>query len=512
MQKQNNRNKKLATHKFTHFKDWRIKTKIIAGFFFVAFIYGIANYFSINYIVNQITDLNKSTHIIHQIIIKQKEIDLEVRTYLLSSDLATSPKIDFTAEEKIVNDELTRYKILASDDSEIITTAKEKSLTFLSIASETIKLHNQNLKNLEEIAGLLAKEKDKRYAIKELIFAYDDPNLREKYAIVMYYSKEALYQYKDQSHIQEWHDSIHLIQQEIALSDAEAELIDDIDDYELYIQDLGVLVLDVENKKTEERNKIEELKNAENEIAAIQNKINGIVTERQEYITNLTNFLIFIFILIILFLVIGIGYLISNTISKPIKKLAEGAIEIGNGNYKKRISISADNEIGQTAQTINEMLDKLEEERDVLEIKVQARTKKLKIFTDGLESEIEGRTKELKEKIDELERFNDLAIGRELKMLEFKEQIKRLKQNNCSDITDEKASENLNCWDFWKCKPKVRNNCPAYKNNSGRECWKVSAEKCPRSKERGLEDCKDCSWYKKMNFEKDNDITLNSAC
>ena len=37
-------------------------------------------------------------------------------------------------------------------------------------------------------------------------------------------------------------------------------------------------------------------------------------------------------------------------------------------------------------------------------------------------------TKDLQNKLDELERFNKLAVGREFKMIELKEEIKKLKE------------------------------------------------------------------------------------
>ena len=39
---------------------------------------------------------------------------------------------------------------------------------------------------------------------------------------------------------------------------------------------------------------------------------------------------------------------------------------------------------------------------------------------------VEERTEELQEKVRELERFNKLAVGRELKMIELKNEIKKL--------------------------------------------------------------------------------------
>ena len=69
----------------------------------------------------------------------------------------------------------------------------------------------------------------------------------------------------------------------------------------------------------------------------------------------------------------------------------------------------------------------LEESKIALETRVEARTKELKELTESLDEQVKERTKELQEKIDELERFQRLTVGRELKMIELKEEIEKLK-------------------------------------------------------------------------------------
>jgi PAS domain S-box-containing protein len=52
---------------------------------------------------------------------------------------------------------------------------------------------------------------------------------------------------------------------------------------------------------------------------------------------------------------------------------------------------------------------------------------RLKELQAELEEKVEERTKELKLKVEELEKFHKLAVGRELKMIELKEEIEKLK-------------------------------------------------------------------------------------
>lgn len=75
-----------------------------------------------------------------------------------------------------------------------------------------------------------------------------------------------------------------------------------------------------------------------------------------------------------------------------------------------------------------EAQDEIETARAVLEIKVAARTRELRDLTERLDEQVRERTRELQEKFEELERFQKLAIGRELKMIELKEEIEKLKK------------------------------------------------------------------------------------
>lgn len=74
-----------------------------------------------------------------------------------------------------------------------------------------------------------------------------------------------------------------------------------------------------------------------------------------------------------------------------------------------------------------EKRQEMEEAKATLEVRIGARTKELKELSEALEDQVKERTGELKKKIGELERFNRLAVGRELKMMELKEEIKKLK-------------------------------------------------------------------------------------
>jgi methyl-accepting chemotaxis protein len=139
--------------------------------------------------------------------------------------------------------------------------------------------------------------------------------------------------------------------------------------------------------------------------------------------------------LIFFLFVIFLSMFFSRLISQPLKELTFATEEIAKGNFEIQIKSKRTDEFGELAKTFNQMVKKLaeysstlEDAKTVLEIKVQARTRELRNLIERQEEIIKERTKELQEKIVELERFNRLAVGRELKMIELKEEIERLKK------------------------------------------------------------------------------------
>jgi HAMP domain-containing protein len=87
------------------------------------------------------------------------------------------------------------------------------------------------------------------------------------------------------------------------------------------------------------------------------------------------------------------------------------ASEVAKGNTKARVasvSAASTDEIGDLAKTFNSMLDNVEQSRESLE-RVNAEIRKKEAVLAG--------------KVEELERFKDLTVGRELQMVELKKRL-----------------------------------------------------------------------------------------
>ena len=94
----------------------------------------------------------------------------------------------------------------------------------------------------------------------------------------------------------------------------------------------------------------------------------------------------------------------------------------------KKFREELEEKVKERTKELEKRTKELEETKVSLEIKVKARTKAIEEERTSLEEKVKERTKELQERVDELERFHKLTVGRELKMVELKEEIEKLKK------------------------------------------------------------------------------------
>ncbi len=147
----------------------------------------------------------------------------------------------------------------------------------------------------------------------------------------------------------------------------------------------------------------------------------------EKNITETQNMLLLGVLITILIIIYTLSLLIKKTVIVPIKELEKGIKRIGAGDLDYRIDIGGGDEMENLAFGLNIMTSKLKN-----------RTEDLAREKTYLEEKVKERTEELQERINELESFHKLTIDRELKMIELKDEIKRLK------IKKQKSRKNYN--------------------------------------------------------------------
>ena len=140
--------------------------------------------------------------------------------------------------------------------------------------------------------------------------------------------------------------------------------------------------------------------------------------------------MMFIIPLVVLFVVV-----FSSKIIAPLETLLKAVKEISAGNLLVRARVKTNDEVEELAESFNKMAEAIEAAQEnlqdinrVLEIRVRARTRQLEEQRNALIKENELKTRQLRERLEELEKFHRLTVGRELKMIELKKEIQRLKE------------------------------------------------------------------------------------
>lgn len=104
-------------------------------------------------------------------------------------------------------------------------------------------------------------------------------------------------------------------------------------------------------------------KTIEKAVAEVENNVSDQKSSLQASVAKqnqqLATILVIISIVIVLILLL-IGYILMNSIQRSISTLKEGALKIGAGDLSHRVSIDTKDEIGELADTFNEMADKMQ--------------------------------------------------------------------------------------------------------------------------------------------------------
>lgn len=144
--------------------------------------------------------------------------------------------------------------------------------------------------------------------------------------------------------------------------------------------------------------------------------------------------------LVVFLVTVTVGLLLYSLFRRlflsPLNALQRGMQRARQGNLDIVLPTAIAAEIGDLAQSFNGMLldlrhtqANLQETNTVLEIKVNARTRELRELANRLEAKAQERTEELQSRVKELEKFRRFIVGRELKMMELKKELKRLQQS-----------------------------------------------------------------------------------
>ena len=170
--------------------------------------------------------------------------------------------------------------------------------------------------------------------------------------------------------------------------------------------------------------KINLMKEVENKLAADLNSRSAAIGETAR--KKLWQY--FFGAILTLVMSVGLAGYVLVSITRSLRKLQKRVENIMHGDYSYKSNIHANDELGQLCRAFDLMTANAQEAKASLEQRVKEQTMELTELKTGLEKTVDSKTIELKKRLEELEEFKKLTIGRELKMVELKKEIEALRQ------------------------------------------------------------------------------------
>ncbi|WP_375725181.1 HAMP domain-containing protein [Arcobacter sp. KX21116] len=243
------------------------------------------------------------------------------------------------------------------------------------IFDEVYSFQKKHIYNDNLFKNIYPKENDTRNSLQNLIFKTNNLSLIQEFGNLKYYSKETLYQHKDEARFSKWLNSIDKIIQE--LNKEEKSLVNLFDDYKKTVKKVGTLAINISDIENQEKELVQKLISILKENKQVSISIEGKIEEITSQFLNKVSTLEFILVVSIAFITFIITLYITSRLTLIIKKLKIGVQKLRNGDYDVNIVIKDDKEFNEIAKTFNSMAKNIKENQDTLEEKIKLRTNEL---------------------------------------------------------------------------------------------------------------------------------------
>lgn len=358
----------------------KIGQKIILGFLLAILLVGIVGYFGIR-TSNEI----------------QKTFTLETKVSSLVSKVSEKGTVTFAATLTEDLKELIQLEEKANQlrdeirdlDSDLLKNPDIKnSVNFQSFLKtkndhdkdqeQVFRIHKELLTRQDLFGESHLVEEAVRQRLRTPLLRTNDLELITGFELMKSHSKEALFQYQDGEHVDEWLESIRRLRSDVERKAGQERIL--LNQLTVYLETaeiVGEIVVRESEIKVEEARIVSVMRKREVELAELRrNIVDELLINTSRSSQNSRNALI-VTIIATLVLAVGVGLFISRSISIPIKRLTQTARDIAAGDLKKRVTVSTRDEIGQLATSFNEMADRLAAHRLELEKEVKIRTEEL---------------------------------------------------------------------------------------------------------------------------------------
>lgn len=122
------------------------------------------------------------------------------------------------------------------------------------------------------------------------------------------------------------------------------------------------------------------------------------------------------------------GFAIGQRFATPVKEILKEADYLSKGNFKTRILLDNNDELGQLAQIFNRIAEEFERSKNTigsLDTKVKLRTKTLEEIIVVLEQKIKNRNAEFQRIAEDLEKTRAQVAARDQEIADLKKQTNK---------------------------------------------------------------------------------------
>ncbi|WP_419767897.1 adenylate/guanylate cyclase domain-containing protein [Arcobacter sp.] len=329
---------------------------------------------------------------VSKLIIIQEDMNelINLATVENSSNNLNEIKKNFNAYEK--NFEHLKSEILKKNEKDfvdsILTNIRQNKyitnyLNKLFVNEHTIELIFDEVYNFQKkhifnnnlFKNIYPKENDTRNTLQDLIFQTNNLSLIQEFGNLKYYSKETLYQHKDEVRFKKWLNSINKIMQE--LNKDEEDLLNLFNNYKKTVKEVGTVAININLIENQEKTLIQKLISILKENKQVSISIETKIEEITSQFLNKVSTLEFILVMSIILITFILTLYITSRLTLIIKKLKIGVQKLKNGDYNVNIVINEDKEFNEIAKTFNNMSKNIKENQDTLEEKIKIRTNEL---------------------------------------------------------------------------------------------------------------------------------------
>jgi len=223
---------------------------------------------------------------------------------------------------------------------------------------------DQQLTTLADFKRIYPEEKVKRDTIRKAVTGLGNQRVHEAFMNMNKLGNETLYQYRDRLHADEWVESIQNVENVMIEEFDQSFPVDALNHFQNYktaateISDLMVQISRTESS-------IDQNLNFANAIifklGANRFELDQAVHQLMEKKTREgLQFIVFVIVSALL-LSVGLGWILSRSITRPIETLRSVASQIGRGNFRTQIEMSTRDELGDLAHSFNQMSLHLQE-------------------------------------------------------------------------------------------------------------------------------------------------------